>query len=230
MRHPGVRVATLVAGLVALVAVGRPAAAEVFLDLYAGASFFSDPDITVKQGNVSIEKERGKADPDVTVGGRLGYWFNLQGLPWLGLAADVSYFEPEFTPKSGNPNLVKVKVRTVPMTPLVMLRVPLAASLDHPNGVVQLYAAAGPGFFWTESTTRFLNGVTEKISADTVQVGVDARAGIAFELFPNVALFAEYRFTHFSVSPSGSLNGQRTKVDADLDANHILGGISFRFH
>ena len=41
---------------------------------------------------------------------------------------------------------------------------------------------------------------------------------------------AEYRFTHYSISPEGRINGQRAKVEADLDTNHVLGGISFRFH
>jgi opacity protein-like surface antigen len=233
MKASHVRSASVVGilALAAVIATASPASAEVFLDLYAGGAFFGKPDFTIETNNgASRETERGESDTEVTGGGRAGYWFDLQGLPWLGVALDVSYFEPQFTPKGGDGNLVKVKVRTVPISPLLMLRLPLLQSPPHPNGQLQIYVGVGPGLFWTETTTRFLNGVTEKVSADTIEVGVDFRGGVSFEIVPNVALFAEYRFTHYSISPEGRINGQRAKVEADLDTNHVLGGISFRFH
>jgi opacity protein-like surface antigen len=146
-------------------------------------------------------------------------------LPWLGFALDVSYFEPEFKGQGG---LLSAKVRTVPISPLVMLRVPLVASPPYPNGQLQLYAGAGPGFFWSETTAR-LAGAAERTSADTVEVGVDFRAGLSFEFAPGWALFGEYRFTYYTLSPEGRFDGQRAKVEVDLDTHHVIGGIGVRF-
>jgi opacity protein-like surface antigen len=216
-------------GLAAMLMIAAPASAEMFLDLYGGASFPGKPDFTIQTNNgASRETERGESDTVATGGARFGYWFGDLGLPWLGVAGDVSYFEPEFTGPGGG-NLAKVKVRTVPMTPLVMLRLPLLQTPEYPTGKLQLYAGAGPGFFWTEQTARFLNGVTERVSADTIEVGVDARAGIAWRFLPNWRVFTEYRFTYYSISPEETINGQRTKVEADLDTHHFLVGIGFDF-
>jgi hypothetical protein len=42
-------------------------------------------------------------------------------------------------------------------------------------------------------------------------------------------VFSEYRFTTYSISPSRTVSGQRTKVEADLDTNHVLFGIGYSF-
>jgi hypothetical protein len=124
-----------------------PASAEVFLDFYAGASFFGHPDFTITRASgITREVERGTANTDVTFAGRLGSWFVLQGLPWLGVGGDVSYFEPEFTGPQGG-DLATVKVRTC--------RLPLLQSPEYPGGQLQIYTGVGPGFFWTEQTARF---------------------------------------------------------------------------
>lgn len=218
-----------VIGLAAVLMIAAPASAEMFLDLYAGASFPGDPDFTIETNNgASRETERGSSNTTATGGLRVGYWFSEAGLPWLGIAGDISYFEPEFTGPS-DATLVKVKVRTVPMSPLLMLRLPLLQAPDYPAGQLQLYTGVGPGFFWTEQTTRFLNGVTEKVSADTIEVGVDFRAGLAWSFLPNWRAFTEYRFTYYSIKPEGRINAQRASVEADLDTHHILFGIGYDF-
>jgi len=212
--------------------VGRggvaPAGAEVFFDLYGGATNFGDPDFTVSREGRARETERGSADTDFTVGGRGGYWFDAQGLRWLGLALDVSYFEPEYTREGGNGTIAKVKVRTVPITPLVMLRLPLLESPEHPNGQLQLYTGAGPGIFLVDTQARFLSGAGE-VTKSSAEIGVDFRAGVAYEFTPNWAVFGEYRFTYYSTSPEDRIDGQKTKVEADFDAHHVLLGISYRF-
>jgi hypothetical protein len=216
-------------GVLALAVSVPPASAEVNFDLYGGASFYGNPDFTLKVGGAQVDKERGEADTDITFGGRAGYWFDGVGLPWLGVFLDVSYFEPEFTRKGGGSetSLFKAKVRTVPISPLIMLRLPLLQSPEHPNGQLQVYAGAGPGFFWTDTTFRTPLG--ERVSEDRVDVGVDFRGGLAWEFHPNWAVFTEYRFTYYTVSPERSTNGQKVKLEADLDTHHVLFGISYRF-
>jgi opacity protein-like surface antigen len=213
--------------LAAILASAGPASAEPFIDLYGGASFFGDPDFTISTNNgASRETERGEADTDVTFGGRFGYWFTELGLPWLGVAGDVSYFEPEYTGQGGG-RLGTVKVRTVPMSPLVMLRLGFLQAPEYPAGQFQIYTGAGPGFFWTEQTARLGSG--ERVSADTVEVGVDFRAGLAWQFTPNWKVFTEYRFTYYSISPESRVNGQRAKVEADFDAHHALVGVGYSF-
>ena len=119
-------------------------------------------------------------------------------------------------------------VQTVPISPLVMLRLPLLANPEHPNGQLQLYTGIGPGFFVKDTTASLVSG-GGRVSEQTMSIGVDFRAGVAYEFLPNWAVFGEYRFTHYSVSGDGRINGQRTTVDVDVDANHVLFGISYRF-
>lgn len=220
--------AAVAAGLLVVGLGGGSASAEVFFDLYGGASIFGDPDFTVTREGQAGETERGSADTDYTFGGRGGYWFDRQGLRWLGLALDVSYFEPEYTPEGGTGNIAKIKVRTLPITPLVMFRLPLLESPQHPNGRLQLYTGAGPSIFILDTQVRFLSGAGE-VTETGATIGLDFRAGVAYEFLPNWAVFTEYRFTYYSLEPEGRVDGQKTKVEADFDAHHVLLGISYRF-
>ena len=228
MKRVGTWSAALAAGVLASVLGGGWASAEVFLDLYGGATMFSDPDFTVTREGQARETERGSADTDFTVGGRGGYWFDRLGLRWLGVALDISYFEPEYSGEGGTGSIATVKVQTLPITPLVMFRLPLMTSPQHPNGRLQLYTGAGPGFFVRETTVRFRSG-SARVSKSGVSVGADVRAGIAWEFTPNWAIFTEYRFTYYSIDAEGQVEGQKTNLEADYDAHHVLFGVSYRF-
>ena len=108
-------------GLLLFVLGGGSASAEWFFDLYGGAAFPMDPDLTVTSEGGTRETVRGHSDTVWTVGGRGGYWFD-RGPRWLGVALDISYFEPEFTRSGGTGNVAKLKIQTIPVTPLVMFR------------------------------------------------------------------------------------------------------------
>ena len=212
-------------GLLLFVLGGGSASAEWFFDLYGGASIPMDADVTVTTQGGTRDTERGQSDPVWTVGGRGGYWFD-RGPRWLGVALDISYFEPEFTHSAGN--VAKLKIQTIPVTPLAMFRLPLLENPEHPNGRLQPYVGIGPGIFHQKATVQFRSGAGD-ISDEGFAVGVDVRAGVAYEFLPNWALFVEYRFTHVSDSPEGRSNGQKTTVDVDLNTNAALFGISYRF-
>jgi opacity protein-like surface antigen len=109
-----------------------------------------------------------------------------------------------------------------------MFRWPLFESPEHPNGRLQPYLGIGPSVFYQKATVEFRSGVGD-FSDDSFAVGVDARAGVAYEFLPNWALFLEYRFTHVSDSPEGRINGEKTTVDVDLNTNAVLLGVSYRF-
>ena len=87
--------------MLAVVLGGGSASAEVFFDLYGGATNFGDADFELTREGQARETDRGSANTDFTVGGRAGYWFDRQGLRWLGAALDISYFEPEYTRSGG---------------------------------------------------------------------------------------------------------------------------------
>ena len=109
-----------------------------------------------------------------------------------------------------------------------MFRWPLLDSPEYPNGRLQPYVGIGPGIFHQKAAVQFRSGAGD-ISQEGFAVGVDARAGVAFEFLPNWALFLEYRFTHVSDKPEGQSNGQKTTVDVDLNTNHVLFGLGYRF-
>jgi opacity protein-like surface antigen len=214
-------------GLLIFVLGGGSASAEWFFDLYGGAAFPMDPDLTVTGEGGAHDTVRGHSDPVWTVGGRGGYWFD-RGPRWLGVAVDISYFEPEFSPSGGTGNVAKLDIQTLTVTPLAMFRWPLLESPEHPNGRLQPYVGIGPGVFHQKGTVQFRSGAGD-ISEEGFKVGVDVRAGVAYEFLPNWALFVEYRFTHVSDSVEGHSNGQQTTVDFDVNTNAVLLGVGYRF-
>src|SRR6267143_1053593 len=101
------------------------ARAESFVDLRAGGAFTPDGDVHLHLRGDGSATFRTRYKDSVTGGVRGGYWFD--SLPWLGVAADVSYFAPD--DDTGGP-----KIDVIPIAPLLMLRVPLATSNEFPNG------------------------------------------------------------------------------------------------
>src|SRR4030095_14779336 len=125
--------------LVALPALNA-ARAEGFVDLRVGGAFTEDNDVefTRPGGGGSVEFPTEYED-SVTGGVRGGYWF--ESLPWLGLAADVSYFAPDDDTSFG------AEYDVIPLSPLLMGRVPIATSEEFPHGRVQPFIGVGPGIF-----------------------------------------------------------------------------------
>jgi hypothetical protein len=191
----------------------RSASAEWFLDVYGGASFTADADVTIRNGTTF--DDRVKFDTEAMGGGRLGYW--LPGLRWLGVALDVSYFAP-----AAQGSTVDARLEVVPISPLAMFRLPLFESPEFPLGRIQPYIGAGPGFFLT-SVKVDVPGFGEQRSDWQVEVGADARAGIAFMITPSVGTFVEGRYTVFSTNPGGRSS------EFDVETAHVMGGITIRW-
>jgi hypothetical protein len=191
----------------------RPASAEWFLDAYGGVSMTADADVTIRSGQMFDDTV--SFDTEGMGGGRIGYW--LQGLPWLGFAADVSYFAP-----AGEGSTVETRLEVIPLTPLVMFRLPLLTSFEFPNGRLQPYLGAGPGFFMT-SVKVDVPGLGEENTDWQFEVGADVRAGITFMITPAFGTFIEGRYTVFSTDPGGQ------STDFDVETVHVAGGISIRW-
>jgi hypothetical protein len=202
---------SLVLGLAAIAA--RPASAEWFLDAYGGVSMTADTDVTIR-GDQTFD-DTVNFDTEGMGGGRIGHW--LEGLPWLGFAADVSYFAP-----GGQGSTVETRLEVIPLSPLVMFRLPLITSSEFPAGRLQPYLAAGPGFFMT-SVKVDVPGLGEENTDWQFEVGADVRAGLTFMITPAFGTFIEGRYTVFSTDPGGR------STEFDIETVHVTGGVSIRW-
>ena len=203
----------LVTALVALaiaVSAHAPARAETFLDLYGGGAFPMDTDTTISGPGFVLIGESSYKESFV-VGGRGGYYFE-RGVPWLGLALDVSYFKADIDLPGGAKNEV------LPVSLLAMFRAPLIWSPEFPRGRLQPYVGIGPSFVYSKSK----DGTASDTSFD---VGFDFRMGLTWMLTRNIGLFGEYRFSY--VQPDYDLNGEH--VEPEFSVNHLAAGLTFRF-
>ena len=213
------------------------ASGEPFLDVYGGVAETQSASVTAQHRDCSGDallfslcsswtKGTTKVDFETagTFGMRAGYWF--ERVPWLGLAGDVSFFEAEGR---------DVRFKIVPVSLLLMLRLPLLATEEIPKGRLQPYFGAGPSLFYQDASVDFRPQVDKKVSLSSWGVGLDTRIGLAWQVHRRVALFTEYRFTYLPISmdnesDSFGLHAAATRhVDATLNTHHLLAGISFRF-
>jgi hypothetical protein len=195
--------------------LARPASAEWFLDFYGGASFTEDADIEIRDA-IGLD-DKVEFETVGTGGGRFGYWLEGLGLPWLGIAVDVSYFAPK-TERSA----LDARLEVIPISALVLFRLPLFASPAFPHGQLQPYIGAGPSLFITD--VKIDTGLTGEERSDAqTEFGGDARAGITFLITPNFGLFVEGRYTFFQTNPGGQ------NTEFDVETFHALGGLTFRF-
>jgi hypothetical protein len=154
-------------------------------------------------------------DPSATFGMRGGYWFD--SVSGVGVAGDVSFFEAEAN---------HVRFRIVPVSLLVMLRVPLLVTDEIPGGRLQPYIGIGPSFLYRDSTGDFRPENPKKVAVRSVEAGFDAHLGLLWQFHRHFGVFAEYRFTHL---PMDGSHKQSTQLNATLETHHLLTGVSFRF-
>ena len=114
---------------------------------------------------------------------------------------------------------------------VLRLRLPLLKSDQFRHGRLQPYVTAGPALFFTKIKDTDSFAPNNQSKNDT-SVGVKVGAGLAFHLTKAIALFGEYRFTHFKADATFTDTtpppSQET-VKATFDTHHAIGGISFRF-
>jgi opacity protein-like surface antigen len=208
-----------------------PALAEGFVDVRMGPAFSENGDLGFRStGPGPGRDDRLEYDPGFTFGVRGGYWFDPTA-SWLGLGLDFSYFHALEDRTRG-----ELDIFALPLTPLLMVRAPLGASDEFPNGRVQPYAGVGPAL--TLSIARLalddtVPGMDDFYDA-ALDVGVDVRGGLAVHVAPRVALFLEYRYTYLDLDYDDEVDlrgGPDPDVDVDtiLRTHHTTFGVSFRF-
>lgn len=231
MKRGTVLLAQLLAvGLVALDA--SRVSGEPFLDLYGGVAQTESTRVTAAHRDCAVgfffafcspetrAARRGRFDTSPTYGVRGGYWFET--IPWLGVAGDLSHFEAKDD---------DARFRLTPFSLLVMARLPLLATEEIPRGRLQPYLGLGPSIIVQEATVDFRPEVDRRVNVDSAEVGLDVRAGLTWQFHRRVGLFAEYRFTHVSISGDNESDFPvgTERVDATLSTHHFLSGISIRF-
>ncbi len=218
-----------------LLAAPTSTSAEGFIDFYAGVASTQDTDVSLEEFSPFFVPARVSRSVDLgsslTLGGRIGYWFG--GTPSVGVALDVSSFQAD----GGN-----VDITLIPVSTLLMLRWPLLTSDDFPKGRLQPYVGIGPGLFISNFEADFRPAVAEEVSEWILDIGLDVRAGLAWQFYRHLALFGEYRFTYVeldfeqggcltfacALTPFASDATRRT-AEATLNTHHFLMGVSFRF-
>ena len=217
-----------------------PARAELAFDIFGGVSWTKSADVAVDgidNTNVSVKGvfKDVDLDPGFTVGLRLGYWFEFA--PFLGLGLDGFYFslpvpaqtipttvnvtgkifdKPISSTNSGQVRLPSFELPSAGFSPQLMLRWPLLTSDDLPKGRLQPYVGVGPAWAVTIDTDKA-----------ALILGGLVRAGVSFQLFRHLALFAEYRYSFFPNFELRDKSGLHFKTD--LDTHNVVGGISIRF-
>jgi hypothetical protein len=201
--------------VVAVMLVGStaPAFAEGFIDFYLGAAVTRDSAARVSNPGFS-DTQRIDWDASVTSGGRFGFWFDR--LEWMGLALDGSFFRPDRD------------LTVIPISALLMLRVPLMKDKDFAHGRLQPYIGVGPSLFISRLSGD-LGDLGGRASDTSLDVGADARGGVMFLLTKSIGIFGEYRFTHVEPAFKVDVLDVRFKTETRLDTHHFLGGVSFRF-
>ena len=234
----------LAIALVTSIGLGaRPAAAEWFADVFAGLSLTQSHDLKLSDRGIGpATYEDVDFDKSLAWGGRVGRYFD--SLPFLGFGMDFFRYYPFIGGQSvnvrgcflpggcgtgrGGTGSFETDVSAVSVD--LMLRLPLLKSDDAPRGRLQPYVAVGPPLFITTLTPRTTRQFHNQDGDTDVSIGFKAAAGVAVQVYKNLALFGEYRFTHVSHEfelRDAALN--KATLRMELDTHSALVGISARW-
>jgi opacity protein-like surface antigen len=192
--------------------------AENFADLFVGGAFTEDDDIAFSN-SLGVE---GKLDENFensfTFGYRMGHYF--EDIPWLGIAAEVSWFRSEIDEEFISSDDTKMDI--IPFSALLMLRLPLMQSSEFPYGKYQPYVGAGPSAFISDMDLGDFDD-------SSIDIGWDLRVGFLTMFAPNFAFFFEYRYTSFEPEFEDIIDGVEYQIEPEFDTHHALVGLSYRF-
>lgn len=165
-----------------LVLCAGTARAEWLLDAFVGIPFPRGGEVTADRVAANSFPADVDEDLDVTFGLRFGRYAEVA--PWLdlGLALDASGTLGEI----GN-----VDFNFVPVTGLLLARVPLFKSEELPHGMIQPYIGGGASLVWSQLAQNSFND-------NSLDGGAAAVGGIKFMFMENFGIFAEYRFNYFT--------------------------------
>jgi opacity protein-like surface antigen len=127
-----------------------------------------------------------------------------------------------------------VQIDVIPMSILVMYRVPLLTSAEYPKGQVRPYAGIGPSFVVANASTDF-SPTVPPADATSKTVGLDVRAGLDWLFTPHLSLFAEYRYLHTKMKAETECEfvcfdpQTINTITATLEAHIVSAGVTYHF-
>ena len=223
--------ATAFVALLAMMSID--AHAEVFGDVFIGAAISSDEPYTVNGIPVppSVLCVTVCSSAKSPAGGlRVGYWF--EGLPWLGVAGDISAFVAAWGYES------PIQVDALPVSAVALLRLQLAKTDELPDGRFQPYIGLGPTLMTTFATRT--TGSSNPIFIPTLgpltitqdtsfDVGLDARFGARVLASDFISVFLEYRYTRVKPSWSLGTSGAPENYATTLSTSQLSLGMGVHF-
>jgi len=210
-----------------LLAVIPDSVAEEFLDLYLGQTNTNDAEAWAYYGKRNqSDSEEIDFDPSGLYGLRGGVWSD--STRQIGWAIDVFYFEADSE---------KVDVSVIPLSVLLMLRLPLFVRDEFPGGKLQPYFGLGPSACFFDIDVEFQPIISSTISHHSVELGWQCQTGLLWQFHKEYGFFVEYRYTSFKINEKWKeeqtyflyKTSHTEKVKTTLDTHHFLMGISFRF-
>jgi hypothetical protein len=240
----GSRFGWIVAGLLALAPFS--AGAQGFVDLYFGAAWPEEDEVDTHADD-PIVNEMIRYNSDVewdatpSIGMRGGYWFEEPGFNFIGVGIDLSGYGA-----FEDSGFASLDAWLTPLTPLLMLRIPLLASEEFPGGRIQPYGAVGPGFTLSAADADLdelrddfsgFNTRIDDFEAASFDVGLDARGGLTILFSPHFGIFGEYRYTYIEpefedeTDVCDNFGCFETDIDIEptLSTHHAVFGLTFRF-
>ena len=224
-----------IAALVLTTVLGTtsPACAEWFAGAYLGFAMTSDTELTFTR-RVPRTWQDVEFQTAPVWGARAGYWFEGDQFGeftrYIGADLDVSYFRPRIPTQTqqteiGAQRLGGMDVSVVTISPSVLVRFPLLADQEFPQGRLQPYVAFGPTFFVTSAEDSGTFGGPGGGSESDSGLGVTFRLGLSWAFTDALSVFSEYRLVH--LSPTYEFT--RGPVDFDITSHQLNFGIAYRF-
>jgi opacity protein-like surface antigen len=239
-------------------ACARPAWAEPYLGIYAGAAFTESKDLRTELELNGVPFVNGRAhdlkfDTSPVFGAKAGYFFDVDLLGGnAGLEVDVYHFEPDAprqfvrfkgllagVPADTRTELQSADIQVTAVTLNAIYRFRLGADAEHPLGRFQPYVGVGGGAFIAKLATKTSPfDVNSKIDDTQTKAGFQALAGARWFITNNIALFAEYKFVQtdtfaFRFKQAGTISGfpftETARDRADITSHLLYGGLGLHW-
>jgi opacity protein-like surface antigen len=197
-------------GLVTLLAVATPAAAEWYVAGQLGVNFADQLSDIRGTGNLS-----GFRAPDFDLKNALVYGVKVGNFPgngWFGIELDAFHSSPNIK-----------NLDDVPGINMRVTNIGINLIARYPGVTWQPYVGIGTGAL----IARIGDSATTKGDTD-VSSGLNLLTGIRAFVTPYVAVFTEYKYTQATFDftgafpPGGGFSG-------DYNAQHLVFGVSYHF-
>ncbi|MFQ5914075.1 MAG: outer membrane beta-barrel protein [Nitrospinota bacterium] len=209
---------------------------DYFVAVFVGAAIPLDTDLKVTDllTLTNFTAKDVELDTSASIGGKMGaWWTGLRPSTSLDFGAelDVTRFAPDINSQGARASgtflgipIISVVTNRIDLSATIfavnlMARWPLGLSPGLPHGRWHPYVGIGGGF-------EVLDADPAGPGDDRTMTGVlQVLTGLKYFVTRYFALFGEYKYTH----GGHTFQGVTGKVEADVSATHIVGGVAVHF-